>query len=91
MGEFAQTFVIINMNLAIFNLIPVHPLDGGKIIAIFLPDAANRWLEENQGMFSFALLFLFLSGAVGKLIWTPIMYSTAFMLNFGSILTRGAM
>jgi len=35
---------MLNVTLAIFNLIPIHPLDGGKIIVGFLPkDLAQEW------------------------------------------------
>jgi len=53
--EVVQTFIFFNLFLAVFNLIPVHPLDGGKIIARFLPLRANMWLEDNAGTISMAL------------------------------------
>lgn len=34
---FAVPFIILNVSLAIFNLIPIHPLDGGKILVGLLP------------------------------------------------------
>jgi Zn-dependent protease len=60
-----ETFLMINMFLAIFNLIPIHPLDGGKVLAPFLPATWNLWLENNQGTLNMALLiFLMLAGRV---------------------------
>jgi Zn-dependent protease len=54
-------FILINLFLAFFNLIPLHPLDGGKVIARFLPFRWNYWLENNQsttGMILIALIIL---------------------------------
>lgn len=56
--------VIINVGLALFNLIPVGPLDGGGILRGFLPD---RWLhkwDQAQPTISIILLVLFFLGAL---------------------------
>lgn len=51
-------FVAINIGLAIFNLIPVAPLDGQKIFSYFLSDRFNAWIEQYQQYISFAILGL---------------------------------
>lgn len=58
----AAQFVGLNCMLAILNLVPIHPLDGGKIIARFLPYKTARWMEEREQMLSMILLVLFLTG-----------------------------
>ncbi|HVK61782.1 MAG TPA: site-2 protease family protein [Bdellovibrionales bacterium] len=58
-----KMFILMNLYLALFNLLPVHPLDGGKVIARFLPEDVNRKLEEMQNYTSILLLILFVSGA----------------------------
>lgn len=61
--QLLQTFLIINLFLAAFNLIPIHPLDGGKILEPFLPREWNNWLLENQMQLNlFLLLFIMLAG-----------------------------
>lgn len=61
-SQIAAQFVGLNCMLAILNLMPIHPLDGGKIIARFLPYKTARWLEDNQQVLSIILLVLFLTG-----------------------------
>lgn len=60
------TFTIINVGLAIFNLVPVHPLDGSKIILGLLPrDLAIEWeiIMRRYGSIIIILLILPLYGS----------------------------
>ena len=42
--KFAEAFLTINLSLMFFNLIPLHPLDGSKILSALLPnDLADRY------------------------------------------------
>lgn len=50
--------ILINISLGIFNLIPVPPLDGSKVLMHFLPYNAKQWFENNQYTFYIVLLFL---------------------------------
>lgn len=56
--QFLFNFMGINVVLAIFNLFPLHPLDGGKILARFLPIEINRYLESLHPMLTFGVLIL---------------------------------
>lgn len=58
LGLYLYYFIQMNIVLAIFNLIPVHPLDGFKVVAGILPHQYYQdWLSlERYGM----LLLLFL-------------------------------
>ena len=57
---FLKTLITLNIVLAIFNLVPVHPLDGFKIVGGLLPaDKAHEWYQlERYGMI-FLLFLLF--------------------------------
>ena len=53
---FFFTAVQLNLLLAIFNLIPIPPLDGSKIFALILPEnEANAYLS--MGMFGMLIIF----------------------------------
>jgi Zn-dependent protease len=72
--------VFFNLLLAFFNLIPVPPLDGSKVLGMFLTDEAYyKWTaQERKGML---ILFAVLVGSsllglniVGRLVLPPIMF-----------------
>ena len=65
--------VFINVILAIFNLLPIPPLDGSKIFASLMPDA---WLPtylsfERYGTLALFLAIVFFSSAVSR-VMSPI-------------------
>jgi Zn-dependent protease len=60
--QIVVTFLFLNLILAFFNLLPLHPLDGGKVMQRFIPYTWNRWLEEHQYHLNMALLILILTG-----------------------------
>jgi Zn-dependent protease len=62
-------FLYINVFLAIFNLLPIHPLDGGKILERFIPYSWNSWLENNQYQLNLILFGLILFGAMRFLLY----------------------
>lgn len=57
---FITTFVIINISLMIFNLLPFPPLDGHKIVRALLPSNLRYYWESLQKYSLFIILLLFL-------------------------------
>lgn len=57
---FIKIFAVLNVNLAIFNLIPIHPLDGFKIVGgILSEDMAHQWYELESYGFIFLIFLIF--------------------------------
>ena len=61
----AVPFVILNVSLAIFNLVPVHPLDGGKILVGILPKKQAYQAEAFLNRFGTIMLFLLILPSFG--------------------------
>ena len=67
---FVSNLMLLNLSLAIFNLIPIPPLDGGKILANFAPAALKPLLDLIE-QFGFILLLLFVYMGVFRAIIRP--------------------
>jgi Zn-dependent protease len=81
LGSILAIFIQINLFLAVFNAIPLHPLDGGKIIARFLPHEINNKLEQHEQLTSMILLALIMFGALRFLV-IPVQMMYATLLHF---------
>lgn len=67
-----QYGVIINISLMIFNLIPVPPLDGSKILASLLPYKYEAKFYEYERYLYIILIVLLITGVIG-IILSPLM------------------
>jgi Zn-dependent protease len=75
--------IILNLSLAIFNLIPIHPLDGGKILAGFLPEKEAREFDYFMNRVGIILLIFLIFPIFGSTsLITSIFYPIInFLLN----------
>lgn len=75
-----QYFIIINVSLGIFNLIPISPLDGSKILLFFFPDRIYYKVLEYERYAQGLIFILLLTGILSK----PLMAAVDFILKMFS-------
>jgi len=80
-GFFLGLTVRYNLILAIFNLIPVHPLDGFKVVNGILPqELSYQWIQmAPYGLW--ILLFLIFAGVTDRIIF-PLLNTSLTFLGF---------
>jgi Zn-dependent protease len=77
---FLTPVILVNLILAFFNLLPVPPLDGSKILAGLFPGARGL-LESLEQYGLIILLVLVFSGAIGALFRAVIFPVYAFLVQ----------
>ena len=71
--------VYVNLGLAFFNLIPLHPLDGGKVMEGLLPD---RYLISYNQVAHYGILIIFVAYYLGfmKILWIPVRFLAGILI-----------
>lgn len=70
LDPFLRILVIVNINLAVFNLIPVPPLDGSRLLSSFIPEESYfRFARYEQYIgLAFLAVVIFLPNVLGSVI-----------------------
>lgn len=71
LSMFLVMTLIMNVSLAVFNLLPIPPLDGSKILSTFLPDSMQPVLATLE-QYGFLILMAFLYFGLFNVIFSPI-------------------
>ena len=78
---FLYTVAPLSIGLGLFNLLPIPPLDGSKVLAVLLPDRAYVQLLRYERYGMVVLLLLSWFGLTGDLISNAIMSVYGALLN----------
>jgi Zn-dependent protease len=77
----AQAGIVINLVLMVVNLVPLPPLDGGRVLVGLLPDRQSMTVAAIEPYGLIVVLLLLTSGVLGRVL-RPIMHSLNGMLLF---------
>ena len=57
-GFACAAWVLVNFGFFVFNMIPIPPLDGSRVLYVFAPDSVRRWLDQLERYGLFVILAL---------------------------------
>ncbi len=69
-----------NTILAIFNLLPIPPLDGSKVLSSLLPGRQGQWFDQMEQYGPFILMALVYIGVIG-MITEPLRIGLSYIIN----------
>lgn len=82
--KFSFAFLLTNLGLMFFNLLPMHPLDGGKILSGLLPDRTAAQFDRFMWQWGPLILMVAVmsnSGVLGRLISPAVTKSVMLILG----------
>ena len=69
LASVAEAGIFVNALLMVFNLFPLLPLDGGRILTGLLPDKMAYAFSRTEPYGMFILIALIVTGVLGKFMW----------------------
>jgi len=77
----ATAGVVINLALMVLNLLPIPPLDGGRVLSGFLPEAWARRMDRLEPYGLLILVALLASGVLGVILGPPMGLAQGFVVT----------
>jgi len=77
--------VFVNILLMILNLLPILPLDGGRVLAGLLPDRAAYQYSRLEPIGLILVIGLFVSGYLGPILLSPVSQITSFLYHMAGL------
>ncbi len=79
--KMAQAGILVNLVMWAFNLFPLPPLDGGRILVGLLPWKQAQWLARVEPWGFFLVMGLVIAGVVGTIWLRPLMSAGYAVIN----------
>ena len=74
-GDIITTIIVyiisMNVGLGVFNLIPLPPLDGSKVLVAILPTNARNWFESHERILYLVFIIMWIT-PIASLIISPV-------------------
>lgn len=77
--------IYINLILMILNLLPLPPLDGGRVAVGLLPRAPGRWVSYLEPLGLPILLILLFTGLLGTILMGPFLFLFSLLFRFSGL------
>lgn len=81
LGDFSSSFAITNLCFMIFNLIPIPPLDGSRILGLFLSHRAYFSLMQYERYSILLIMLLSVSGMFDRIIGSGVGFIFTALIN----------
>lgn len=76
------SIISVNIGLGVFNLIPIYPLDGSKVLEHFLPYKAKEWMYNNQNILTIIVFFVIFFTDIMSYISGYVLYGMMWIVDW---------